>query len=157
MHGIFEPPTWSDIDWIRTAWPGNLVVKGVLSGDDARRALDHGADGVIVSNHGGRQLDQSASTLVALRDVVAAVGDRTTVLADGGIRRGSDVAIALCLGARAVLLGRAWALGLSAAGEEGVSKILEIIRTDLSRTMALLGVRTLEELSSDLVRRVDSI
>ena len=151
MHWIFEPPTWTDVDWIRAAWPGTLVVKGVLSGDDARRAIDHGADGVIVSNHGGRQLDPCASTLEALTEVVEAVGDRTTVLADGGIRRGSDVAVALCLGARAVLLGRAWAYGLSAAGQPGVTKVLDLIRTDLSRTMQLLGVRTVAELTPDLV------
>lgn len=155
MHWIFEPPTWSDIDWIRANWTGHLVVKGILTGDDARRALDHGADAVIVSNHGGRQLDQSASTLTALTEVVAAVGEATTVMVDGGIRRGSDVAVALCLGARAVLLGRAWALGLAAAGEAGVAKVLDLVRVDLSRTMALLGARTLDELTSDRVCRVD--
>ncbi len=151
LYWIVEPPTWSDIDWIRERWNGNLVVKGVVTGDDARKALDHGADGIIVSNHGGRQLDQVANSLDALVDVVEAVGARTTVMVDGGIRRGSDVAAALCLGAQAVLLGRAWVYGLSAAGELGVTRILDIVKADLIRTMQLLGVTSVQELTRSFV------
>jgi isopentenyl diphosphate isomerase/L-lactate dehydrogenase-like FMN-dependent dehydrogenase len=130
---------WHDLRWIREEWDGKIVVKGVLSGDDARRAVDAGADAVVVSNHGGRQLDCVAATLHALPEVVAAVGDRVDVLLDGGIRRGSDVVKALCLGARAVLIGRAYAYGLGAAGGPGVARALEIVRSGIARTMRLLG------------------
>src|SRR6266496_3281606 len=109
--------TWQDLKWIREAWNGPIVIKGVHTGDDARRAVDEGADALVVSNHGGRQLDGVAPTLQMLPEVVAAVGDRVEVLFDGGIRRGSDIIKALCLGARAVLVGRAYAYGLGAAGE----------------------------------------
>ena len=111
--------TWEDMSWIRALWRGPIVIKGVLTGDDARRALDAGADAIVVSNHGGRQLDCVASTLAALPEVVEAVGGRAEVYLDGGIRRGSDVVKALCLGARAVLVGRAYAYGLGAAGGAG--------------------------------------
>ena len=130
---------WSDLRWIRDAWDGPIVVKGVLTAEDARRAVDAGAAAVVVSNHGGRQLDGVAPTLRALPEVVAAVGDRAEVLLDGGIRRGSDVAKALALGARAVLIGRAYAYGLGAAGEGGVRRALDILRADLVRTLSLLG------------------
>jgi len=153
MYWIFEPPAWSDFEWIRANWPGQLVVKGVTTADDARRSIDVGVDGVIVSNHGGRQLDQTPSSFESLVEVVAAVGSTTTVLVDGGIRRGSDVAIALCLGAKGVLLGRSWVYGLSAAGELGVRRVLDIIRSDFTRTMHLLGVRTLSELDESLIAR----
>ena len=132
--------TWADLKWIREAWRGPIVMKGILIGDDARRATDEGADAVIVSNHGGRQLDSVAASLRALPEVVAAVDGRIEVLMDGGIRSGSDVAKALCLGAKAVLLGRAYAYGLGAAGGAGVTRAIEIIRTDLERTLKLLGV-----------------
>jgi isopentenyl diphosphate isomerase/L-lactate dehydrogenase-like FMN-dependent dehydrogenase len=151
LYWIVEPPTWNDVDWIRALWKGNLVIKGVVTGDDARKALDHGADGIIVSNHGGRQLDQVASTLDALIDVVEAVGPSATVLVDGGIRRGSDVAVAMCLGAKAVLLGRAWVYGLSAAGEAGVTRVLDIIKADLIRTMQLLGASSVHDLNRSFV------
>jgi isopentenyl diphosphate isomerase/L-lactate dehydrogenase-like FMN-dependent dehydrogenase len=151
LYWVVEPPTWSDIKWIRERWKGNLVIKGVVTGDDARLALDYGANAVIVSNHGGRQLDQVANTLDALVDVVDAVAANMTVMVDGGIRRGSDVAAALCLGAQAVLLGRAWVYGLSAAGEFGVTRVLDIIKADLIRTMQLLGARTLGELNRSFV------
>lgn len=131
--------TWADIGWIREVWDGPLVVKGVLSGDDARRAVDAGADAIVVSNHGGRQLDCVAPTIEALPEVVEAVAGRAEVLLDGGIRRGSDVVKALCLGARAVLIGRAYAYGLGAAGGAGVAQAIEILRADIVRTMRLLG------------------
>jgi isopentenyl diphosphate isomerase/L-lactate dehydrogenase-like FMN-dependent dehydrogenase len=151
LHWIVEPLTWSDIDWIRASWPGALVIKGLVTGDDARQAVDHGADGVSVSNHGGRQLDQTASSFDALVEIVDAVGSQTTVLVDGGIRRGSDVAAALCLGASAVLLGRAWVYGLSAAGERGVTRVLDVIRSDLVRTMQLLGARSVHDLNRSFI------
>ena len=132
--------TWADLKWIREVWRGPIVMKGILIGDDARRAADEGADAVIVSNHGGRQLDSVAAGLRALPEVVAAANGRIEVLMDGGIRRGSDVVKALCLGAKAVLLGRAYAYGLGAAGGAGVTRAIEIIRADLERTLKLLGV-----------------
>ena len=143
--------TWSDLQWIRKAWPGHVVVKGVLTGEDARRALDEGAAGIVVSNHGGRQLDGVSATLRALPEVVAAVNGKAEVLVDGGIRRGSDIAKAICLGARAVLIGRAYAYGLGAAGEAGVTRAIEILRADLQRTLALLGVESIAELDRSLV------
>src|SRR5206468_9387562 len=129
---------WQDLRWIREAWKGPVVVKGVHTGEDARRAIDHGADAIVVSNHGGRQLDGVAPTLRVLPEVVAAVNGQIEVLLDGGIRRGSDIVKALCLGARAVLVGRAYAYGLAAAGGPGVARAIEILRTDLVRTLKLL-------------------
>jgi L-lactate dehydrogenase (cytochrome) len=143
--------TWSDLEWIRKVWPGPLVVKGVMTGEDALRSLDEGAEGVVVSNHGGRQLDGVAATLRALPEIVKAVGGRAEVLMDGGVRRGGDIAKALCLGAKAVLVGRAYAYGLGAAGEAGVARAIEILRADLQRTMALLGVDSIAELNRSFV------
>jgi L-lactate dehydrogenase (cytochrome) len=117
-------------------------VKGVLTSDDARRAVEHGAAAVVVSNHGGRQLDSVAASLEALPEVVEAVGNQVEVFMDGGIRRGADVVKAICLGARAVLVGRAYAYGLSAAGTAGVARALEILRADLERTLRLLGCQS---------------
>ncbi len=131
--------TWQDLRWIRDLWRGPMVIKGVLTGDDARRAIDEGAAALVVSNHGGRQLDCVPASLRALPEVVAAVNGRIEVLMDGGIRRGSDIVKAICLGARAVLCGRAYAYGLAAAGEAGVTRALEILRVDLDRTLKLLG------------------
>jgi L-lactate dehydrogenase (cytochrome) len=130
---------WDDLRWIRDAWNGPVIVKGVHTGDDARRAIDAGASAIVVSNHGGRQLDSVAPTLRVLPEVVSAVNGRIDVLLDGGVRRGSDVAKALCLGARAVLVGRACAYGLGAAGEDGVARALDILRGGLVRTLKLLG------------------
>ncbi len=132
-------PTWDDLGWLRAAWDRALVVKGVLTGEDARRAVDLGADAVVVSNHGGRQLDGVPATIDALSEVVAAVGDSAQVLLDGGVRRGADVVKALALGARAVLLGRPVVWGLAVAGEAGVVHVLELLRSELMRTMSLLG------------------
>ena len=131
--------TWQDLRWIRELWRGPVVIKGVLTGDDARRAIDEGAAAVVVSNHGGRQLDCVPASLRVLPEVVTAVDGRVEVLMDGGIRRGSDIVKAICLGARAVLCGRAYAYGLAAAGEAGVVRALEILRVDLERTLRLLG------------------
>jgi isopentenyl diphosphate isomerase/L-lactate dehydrogenase-like FMN-dependent dehydrogenase len=131
--------TWADLKWIRNIWPGPIVVKGILIGDDARRAIDEGAAAVVVSNHGGRQLDSVSSTIRVLPEVVAAVNGQIEVLMDGGVRRGSDIVKALCLGARAVLIGRAYAYGLGAAGYTGVVRALQILREDVERTLRLLG------------------
>jgi len=137
---------WDDFKWIRAAWKGPIVVKGVLIGDDAKRALDEGAVGIVVSNHGGRQLDCSAATLRALPEVVEAVAGRAEVLMDGGVRRGSDIVKALCLGAKAVLIGRAYAYGLAAGGQAGVARALEILKADFERTMRLIGCDSVERL-----------
>ena len=131
--------TWADFQWIREIWRGPIMAKGVLSGDDARKSIDHGAMAISVSNHGGRQLDGVPASLRALPEVVKAVNGQAEILMDGGIRRGSDIIKALCLGARAVLCGRGYAYGLAAAGEAGVMRALEILRTDLERTLRLLG------------------
>ena len=131
--------TWADLRWIREHWRGPIVVKGVLTGDDARRAIDAGAAAISVSNHGGRQLDCVPASLRALPEVVKAVNGQTEVLMDGGVRRGTDIVKALCMGARAVLCGRAYAYGLAAGGEAGVDRAIEILRTDLDRTLKLLG------------------
>ena len=143
--------TWQDFEWLREAWPGPIVVKGVLTGEDARRAIDAGAAGVIVSNHGGRQLDGVSATLRALPEIVKAVNGQVEVLMDGGVRRGSDIVKAICLGARAVLVGRAYAYGLAAAGEAGVSRALEILRADMERTMKLLGCASITDLDRSYV------
>src|SRR3989440_512637 len=143
--------TWEDLRWLRDAWGGPIVVKGVLTGDDARRAGDAGAAAVVVSNHGGRQLDGVPASLRALPEVVKAVGDRVEILLDGGIRRGSDIVKALCLGARAVLVGRAYAYGLAAAGEAGVTRALEILRADMGRTLQLLGCPAIANLERSFV------
>src|SRR5690606_15741592 len=119
--------SWRDLEWIREAWGGPIVVKGVHTSDDARKAVDAGADAVVVSNHGGRQLDGVAATLHVLPEVLEEVGDEVEVLLDGGVRRGADVAKAVALGAKAVLVGRAYAYGLGAAGREGVAKVLELL------------------------------
>jgi isopentenyl diphosphate isomerase/L-lactate dehydrogenase-like FMN-dependent dehydrogenase len=131
--------TWADFRWIRELWGGPIVVKGVMGAEDARRAVDVGAEAIVVSNHGGRQLDGVAATLRVLPEVAAAVGSQTEVLVDGGIRRGADAIKAVCLGARAVLVGRAYAYGLAAAGEAGVARAIAILRTDMERTLKLLG------------------
>jgi L-lactate dehydrogenase (cytochrome) len=139
--------TWKDLDWIRQAWSGPIVIKGIHTADDARRAVDAGASGLVVSNHGGRQLDGVAPTLRVLPQVVTSVGDRIEVLMDGGVRRGSDIVKALCLGARAVMVGRAYAYGLGAAGGAGVARAIEILRADLVRTLKLLGCSSVAELN----------
>jgi L-lactate dehydrogenase (cytochrome) len=143
--------SWDDMGWLREAWGGPLVVKGVHTADDARRAVDAGASAVVVSNHGGRQLDGVAPTLRVLPEVVAAVGGRVEILLDGGIRRGSDVVKAVALGARAVLVGRAYAYGLAAGGEAGVTRAIQILRDDLERTLRLLGCPSVAALDASYV------
>lgn len=143
--------TWSDLQWIRDAWQGPVVVKGVHTGDDARRAIAAGADAIVVSNHGGRQLDGAAASLRVLPEVVSAVRGEAEVLMDGGIRRGSDIVKALCLGARAVLIGRAYGWALGAAGGPGVARAIEILRADIVRTMKLLGCASVADLNGAFI------
>ncbi len=143
--------TWQDFHWLREVWPGPIVAKGVLTGDDARRAIDVGAVGVVVSNHGGRQLDGVSATLRVLPEIVKAVNGQLEVLMDGGVRRGGDIIKAICMGARAVLVGRAYAYGMAAAGTPGVHRAVAILRADLERTMKLLGCASISELDESYV------
>lgn len=138
-------PTWEDLAWIRTQWEGPLIAKGIVTADDARAAVASGVDGIIVSNHGGRQLDGLPSSLSALVAIADAVGHEVEVLVDGGIRRGSDAVHALALGARAVMIGRPWVFAL-AQGQPGVDRMLEVMRTDMDRTLRLLGCASIDEL-----------
>ncbi|HEU5275195.1 MAG TPA: alpha-hydroxy acid oxidase [Xanthobacteraceae bacterium] len=142
---------WRDIDWIRKAWPGKLVLKGILDVDDAKTAVAAGADGIVVSNHGGRQLDGAPATIRVLPEIASAVGDRLEVLFDGGIRSGQDVIKALALGARGCLIGRAYLYGLAAMGEAGVRKALGIIRDEMDITMMLTGLRDLKQVPRDVL------
>jgi L-lactate dehydrogenase (cytochrome)/(S)-mandelate dehydrogenase len=140
---------WGDIKWLRDRWQGPIFVKGILDPEDAVQAVDHGADGVVVSNHGGRQLDGALGALDALPEVVSAVGNRAQVLLDGGIRRGTDVIKALALGASAVLIGRPAMYGLAVHGEQGVSAILDILRTEIGRNLTLMGCPDVRDLTRD--------
>jgi len=150
----FDPTlTWQAIEWLRSVTALPVVVKGVLRGDDAERAVDHGAAAVIVSNHGGRQLDGARATIRALPEVVEGARGRVPVLIDGGIRRGRDVVRALCLGASMVLIGRPYLWGLNVAGREGVEHVLGILRDELERTLALVGCPRMSELGPDYVVR----
>jgi L-lactate dehydrogenase (cytochrome) len=149
---MFNPSlSMDDLAWLGERWKGKLVVKGVMRVDDAREIASVGADGIVVSNHGGRQLDRAATPLEVLPSIVEAVGDRLEVLVDGGVRSGADVVAAVGLGARAVLVGRAYLYGLMAGGERGVARTLSILREDAVRTMQLLGARSVDELDASLV------
>lgn len=145
--------TWEDLAFVREHWDGPIVLKGIQHPDDARQAVDAGMDGVVVSNHGGRQVDGAVGSLEMLPEVVDAVGDRTTVLFDSGIRCGADVAKALALGAKAVLLARPYGYGLALGGEAGVRHTIRCLLADLELTMTLMGVKNIAELSSDVLRR----
>ena len=150
MRTNFDPGIhWRDIDFIRSEWSGPLILKGILDPEDAKAAADVGADGIVVSNHGGRQLDGVLSTARALPPIADAVGDRLTVLADGGVRSGLDVVRLLALGAQGVLLGRAWAFALAAGGEAGVAKMLALIAAEMRVAMALTGVTRVSQISRD--------
>jgi L-lactate dehydrogenase (cytochrome) len=144
--------SWDDLDWIRDAWDGPVAVKGIVRAEEARRAADEGLDAVVVSNHGGRQLDHVPATIDVLPEIVDAVDGRLEVLLDSGIRRGSDIVAALALGARAVLAGRAHLYGLAAAGEPGVRHAIDILASELRMTMALCGASSLADLDPSLVR-----
>lgn len=150
MKDNFDPGvTWADLDFVRAHWKGPIVVKGILDADDARRAVEAGVDGIIVSNHGGRQLDGVPSVARALPAIGDAVGDRLTVLADGGVRSGLDVVRMLALGAKGVLLGRAWAFALAAAGEAGVHHVLNLIEAEMRVAMALTGMTTIDKIGPE--------
>jgi len=151
---MFEPTiTWTDIAWIRRHWPGKLLVKGVLSVDDARRAADAGCDGIVLTNHGGRQLDHCVAPIEVLGEIAAAVGDRLTIVIDSGFRRGSDIAKALALGAHTVMIGRATLYGLAADGEHGVRRALDMLAVELDRVLGQLGCRSVADLQPSLLRR----
>jgi isopentenyl diphosphate isomerase/L-lactate dehydrogenase-like FMN-dependent dehydrogenase len=143
--------SWTDLKWIRQLWDGPIVIKGVMTADDARRSVDEGAQGIVVSTHAGRQLDGVAGSLRVLPGIVEAVGDKTEVLFDGGIRRGADVVRAMSLGARAVLLGRGYAYGMAAAGDAGIERAIEIFRADIVRTLKLLGCPSISQVDSSYV------
>lgn len=148
----FDPTvTWEDIAWVREHWAGRLVVKGVLDPEDARKAVDAGVDGIVVSNHGGRQLDSVPSVARVLPAVADAVGSQTTVLADGGVRSGLDVVKLIAMGARAVLVGRAWAWAVAAAGERGVTDMLSGLRSDIDTALGLTGCRSVTDLGPDVL------
>lgn len=152
MRNNFDPRvTWKDMEWVRANWKGPLIIKGILDAEDAKAAADLGADGIIVSNHGGRQLDGVPSTARALPAIADAVGDRLSVLVDGGVRSGLDVVRMLALGARGVLLGRAWAFALSARGEAGVSHMLELIAAEMRVAMALTGCVKVGDITRDIL------
>jgi isopentenyl diphosphate isomerase/L-lactate dehydrogenase-like FMN-dependent dehydrogenase len=144
--------TWEDLSWVKERFGGPIIVKGLLTADDAVRAVNEGAAAVIVSNHGGRQLDTAEATLRALPEIVAAVDGRCEVLLDGGIRSGTDVIKALSLGAHAVLVGRPWLFGLASGGEPGVRAVIEVLREGLQRNLALVGVQKISELDRTYVR-----
>jgi L-lactate dehydrogenase (cytochrome) len=152
MRGNFDPTvTWKDLDFIRAEWAGPLIIKGILDPEDAREAAAVGANGIVVSNHGGRQLDGVLSSTRALPPVSEAVGERLTVLADGGVRSGLDVVRMLALGAKGVLLGRAWAYALGAAGQKGVAHLLELMAAEMRVAMALTGATTIDQINQDII------
>ena len=157
IGGNFDPSvTWKDLEWIRAEWDGAFILKGILDPADARLAADSGADGIVVSNHGGRQLDGALSTARALPAIVEAVGDRLTILADGGVRSGLDVVRMLALGAKGVLIGRAWAYALAAGGEAGVAHVLRIIEAEMRVAMALAGVTRVADIDRNLLVGIDA-
>ncbi|MEO6361228.1 MAG: alpha-hydroxy-acid oxidizing protein, partial [Sphingomicrobium sp.] len=156
MRNNFDPSvTWKDLDFIRSEWKGPLIIKGILDVEDARSAAELGADGIVVSNHGGRQLDGVLSTARALPPIADAVGDRLTVLADGGVRSGLDVVRLLALGARGVLLGRIWAYALAARGQAGVAHMLQLVEAEMRVAMALTGCTTIADIGRDTIAAID--
>ena len=153
IAGQFDPTlSWKDVAWVKSQWPGKLILKGILDVEDAKIAAESGADAIVVSNHGGRQLDGTVSSIRGLPEIVQAVGAKTEVLFDGGVRSGQDVLRALALGARGVMIGRAYAYGLGALGEAGVTQALEIIRKELDVTMALCGIKDVKDASPAILR-----
>ena len=150
----FDPSlSWSDIEWFRSVWDGPIIIKGIQSVADARLAVEHGADAIAVSNHGGRQLEGAPTPIELIEPIAQEVGDELEIICDGGARRGSDILKALALGARAVMMGRAYLYGLGAGGEKGVDWVLDFLAHTMRSTMALAGVRSVDEISRDLVRR----
>jgi L-lactate dehydrogenase (cytochrome) len=154
IAGQFDPSlSWKDVEWIRSIWPGKLILKGVLDVEDARIAAGLGADAMVVSNHGGRQLDGAPSSISVLPSIVEAVGDRTEIMFDGGVRSGQDVLKAVALGAKSCLIGKAWLYGLAAGGEQGVTQALELIRKELDVSMALTGTNEIGAITPGLLHQ----
>ena len=154
IAGQFDPAlNWEDVKWIRSIWKGPLILKGILDVDDAKLAVEHGADAIVVSNHGGRQLDGAPSSIWALPKIAEAVGKKIELLFDGGVRSGQDVMRALALGAKACMIGRAYIYGLGALGEEGVTEAIGFIRRELETTMALTGVNKISEIGPQVIAR----
>jgi L-lactate dehydrogenase (cytochrome) len=155
IAGQFDPAlNWKDVDWVRSQWPGKLILKGILDADDAKIAAKTGASALVVSNHGGRQLDSAPSSIAMLPRIVDAVGSDIEVMFDGGIRSGQDLMRALALGARSCLIGRSYVYGLGAGGEAGVAKAIDIIRKELDVTMALCGVKTIKDIDRRALAQV---
>lgn len=153
----FDPTlSWKDVEWVRKLWPGKLILKGILDPDDARRAAKTGADAIIVSNHGGRQLDGTSSSISMLPKVADAVGSQIEIMFDGGVRTGPDILRALALGAKSCMIGRAYVWGLGAGGQDGVAKAIDILRKELDVNMALCGVRNVRDIGRDVVMREDA-
>ena len=147
IQSQFDPAlNWKDVEWIKSIWPGKLILKGILDAEDAKTAVKLGADAIVVSNHGGRQLDGAPSSISALPAVADAVGNDTEVLFDGGIRTGADIMRALALGARACMIGRAYVYGLGAGGQAGVAKAIDILEKEFSVTMALTGTNKISDI-----------
>ena len=158
QQSYFYPEmTWADLEWVRSQWQGPLLVKGVMDPEDAEQAVALGADGIVVSNHGGRQLESGVGTLDVLPQIAEAVGGRTQILLDGGVRRGTDVVKALALGARAVLVGRAYVYGLAVAGSAGAEAVLELLRIELRRALQLMGCPSVAELDRDWLLRASPV
>jgi L-lactate dehydrogenase (cytochrome) len=154
IAGQFDPTlSWKDVEWVRGLWGGKIILKGILDAEDAKIAASTGADAIVVSNHGGRQLDGASSSIRALPEVADAVGSSIEVLFDGGIRSGQDVLKALALGAKGTMIGRAFLYGLGAMGEKGVTRTLEIIRNELDVTMALCGLRDVKDASPAILKK----
>lgn len=154
----FDPSlSWDEIDWLRGVWEGPIVIKGIQSVDDARIAADRGVDAIVISNHGGRQLDSAPATLDLLPEIAEAVGGKTEIICDGGVRRGSDIVKAIALGANAVMAGRPYLYGLGAAGEAGVDHVLDNFASEMKRTMALIGCTNTKELNSDHLRQTQEM
>jgi L-lactate dehydrogenase (cytochrome) len=152
IQSQFDPAlSWKDVEWIKSIWPGKLVIKGILDVDDARMAVKLGADALVVSNHGGRQLDGAPSSISALPRVADAVGSDLEVMFDGGIRTGADVVRALALGAKSCMIGRAYAWGLGAGGKAGVARAIEVLKKELDVTMALCGKNSIAEIGPDVL------
>lgn len=155
ITSTWHPISWDDLAWLRDLWPGPLVVKGIMRAEECARLMALGVDGIVVSNHGGRQLDGVSATIEALPEVAAAVGGKAEVYLDGGIRRGSDVVKALALGATAVLIGRPYIYGLTVRQQRGVEDVLGILRDEIDNAMALLGCPSIADIDSSLVKRID--
>jgi L-lactate dehydrogenase (cytochrome) len=155
IAGQFDPTlSWKDVEWVKKVWGGKLILKGILDAEDAKIAASTGADAIVVSNHGGRQLDSTISSIRALPEVIEVINGKTEVWVDGGIRSGADLLKALALGAKGAMIGRAYAYGLGAMGEKGVTRALEILRAELDVSMALCGVRDVKDVSPAILRRV---